>query len=73
MMRISKRCPWCEALNQVSDDRGNLSREVFCTECGHRADLAPVFCTCATCQSFGVLFSVMEHQQSHLGTSCCGD
>lgn len=45
-MKISVTCSWCHHVNELS------LREfdpVFCTNCGHRADLPRTECNCANC------------------------
>lgn len=37
------QCPWCRLWSRIASPR------VHCPNCGHRIDLARVYCDCAEC------------------------
>lgn len=40
--RVRRSCSWCDAMNELPAD----GAPVFCSSCGHRADVARMHCTC---------------------------
>lgn len=44
-MRYRRSCSWCDQLNEISQ-----SASVWCSRCGHRADLARMRCNCPACR-----------------------
>lgn len=44
---IIASCSWCHRGNDVTAGR------TFCAECGHRADVARIFCDCDRCRAGG--------------------
>jgi hypothetical protein len=42
---VKRTCSWCQALNACP-----VGVAVFCSECGHRADLPRMLCDCLRCR-----------------------
>jgi len=52
MARYFQSCSWCDELNEMrvaGGDAGDPS-PIFCSNCGHRADLARMQCDCSACR-----------------------
>ena len=58
-INVSQSCSWCNELNDVT------APPVFCRSCGHRADVARMFCNCEHCTQNTVrhLYSVLFGKQ----------
>jgi hypothetical protein len=47
MPKVEISCSWCHEPNEV---RKGDSKKVYCTICGHRADVPRVQCDCRKCR-----------------------
>ncbi len=47
-MSFLQTCSWCHEENGVSNT------PVYCTKCGHRADVARIDCDCERCSQIGI-------------------
>jgi hypothetical protein len=41
-IRVRRSCSWCDSLNEIPGD----GSPVWCSQCGHRGDVARMHCTC---------------------------
>lgn len=48
MASLSQSCSWCDELNVIPLELG--APAVYCSNCGHRADVARLYCDCSRCR-----------------------
>jgi Zn finger protein HypA/HybF involved in hydrogenase expression len=49
-MKIEKSCSWCQSKNDISAVEARQV-PVYCSNCGHRADVSRMACDCHPCRS----------------------
>jgi DNA-directed RNA polymerase subunit RPC12/RpoP len=60
-MRYRRACSWCDQLNEISQ-----AHSVWCSRCGHRADLARLRCNCPACRGEESLERESQLSADHL-------